>query len=207
MYNTISLYKKLLTKGYKPEDILVLSSYNKGDYGTVELNLRLQKIANPSCYGDGLKIGDTSYYVNDLVIQTVNNYKAPLYTDGFLDDSEDNETFVPNGEIGRIVRINKTNMIIDFDDKQIIYDKYMAAQLKLAYSISTHKSQGGQAKVVILLTPKAHTFMLNSNLIYVGQTRAKEKCYHIGSINTVNRAIKLKANFNRDTFLNELLKI
>ena len=39
-----------------------------------------------------------------------------------------------------------------------------------AYAISTHKSQGGQFKVVVLITPKAHTFMLNSNLLYVGES-------------------------------------
>jgi exodeoxyribonuclease V alpha subunit len=203
--NTISLYRKLLAKNYNPEDILVLSSYNKGDYGTIEINLKLQKIANPNCNTDGFKIGETTYYLNDLVIQTVNNYKASLYLDCFS-KCEGGDVFVPNGEIGKIVEINKRGLVIDFDGKQIIYDKSMALQLKLAYSISTHKSQGGQAKVVILLTPKAHTYMLNSNLIYVGQTRAKEKCYHLGDVSTVNRAIKEKANFNRNTFLNILLK-
>jgi len=43
--NCITLYKKLLSK-YKPEDIMVLSSFNKGDYGTRLLNQYLQKIAN-----------------------------------------------------------------------------------------------------------------------------------------------------------------
>jgi len=76
---------------------------------------------------------------------------------------------------------------------------------RLSYSISTFKAQGGQAKIVILITPKAHTFMLNSNLIYVGQTRSKLKVFHFGEIETVNRAIKKKADFNRKTYLKELV--
>jgi len=201
--SVMSLYKKLLTKNYKPEDILVLSSYNVGDYGTVAINLKLQDIANPNVgSNDNLKIGETTYYINDLVIQNVNNYKAPLYGNEF---AFDDTTFVPNGEIGKILEINKNNAIIDFDGKQINYDKSMMLQVKLAYSISTHKSQGGQAKVVVLITPKAHTYMLNSNLMYVGQTRAKEKCYQLGDVYTINRAIKQKANFERHTFLNNLL--
>jgi exodeoxyribonuclease V alpha subunit len=77
----------------------------------------------------------------------------------------------------------------------------------LGYSISIHKSQGGSIKVVILLTPQAHTFMLNSNIIYVGLTRMKERCFHLGNAHTVNQAIKKKANLIRDTFMQDLLKL
>lgn len=59
---------------------------------------------------------------------------------------------------------------------------------------------------VILLTPQAHTYMLNSNIIYVGLTRMKQKCFHLGNINTVNIAVKKKANLNRNTVMQQLLK-
>jgi len=49
--------------------------------------------------------------------------------------------------------------------------------------------------------------MLNSNLIYVGLTRMKEKCFHLGNPNTVNIAIKKKENFDRNTFLGDILKM
>ena len=78
--------------------------------------------------------------------------------------------------------------------------------LKLAYSISVHKSQGGCAKIVILITPRCHTFMLNSNLLYVGITRATEKVYHLGEAQTVNRAIHKKVDFKRETYLLNMLK-
>ncbi len=202
--NLIHLYKKVLDKGYLPQDILILSSYNIGEYGTIEINNRIQKIANKN-YGDKvtLKVGETQYYKDDLVIQIVNNYKAEIYDEGFTSDAI---TFVPNGEIGRVVEIKNDFIVIQFDNHTIKYLRSELNQIKLAYAISTHKSQGGQAKVVILLTPKAHTFMLNSNLIYVGQTRAKEVCYHMGDPITINRAIKKKENFNRQTFLKDLLK-
>ena len=76
----------------------------------------------------------------------------------------------------------------------------------LGYCITIHKSQGSTIKVVILLTPQSHTFMLNSNLIYVGLTRMKEKCFHIGNVDTVNLAVKKKANFARNTFMQGLIK-
>ena len=109
-----------------------------------------------------------------------------------------------NGEVGKIVKIEYGKAIIMFDEL-VVYTKNDLLNVKLAYSISIMKSQGGQAKIVIMITPKAHTFMLNSNLLYVSQTRARQKVFHFSEIETVNRAIKKKADFDRKTHLKELL--
>jgi exodeoxyribonuclease V alpha subunit len=206
--NVVALYKKLLSSGYSKEDILILSAYNKGEYGTINLNKKLQPIANPNVELDGkfMDLGETKFYEDDLVIQTVNNYKATSYNENYTWDDEGRQVFIPNGEIGKIVEIKFNNVIDKFSTDTVIYSRDDMQNVKLAYSISIHKSQGGQAKIVILLTPKAHTFMLNSNLIYVGQTRAKEKVFHFGDIDTINRSIKKKADFNRETYLKDLLK-
>ena len=47
--------------------------------------------------------------------------------------------------------------------------------------------------------------MLNSNLLYVAITRAKERCYLLSDLNTFGRAIKKKENFTRQTWLYNLL--
>ena len=52
-----------------------------------------------------------------------------------------------------------------------------------------------------MLTSSVHTYMLNSNIIYVGLSRTKEKCFQVGDVVTVNRAIHIKENYNRDTNL------
>jgi exodeoxyribonuclease V alpha subunit len=207
--NVVALYQKLLSQGYKVEDIQVLTAYNKGEYGSIALNNNLQKIANNNYGTVGLKCGEVTYYEGDLIIQTVNNYKAQIYVDDewcFGIEDKD-ETFIANGEIGRILKIGMHDMIIDFDGTKIKYTRDDLQGIKLGYSISIHKSQGGSARIVILLTPQAHTFMLNSNIIYVGLTRMKEKCFHLGNVDTVNAAIKKKENFNRMTFMKELLRI
>lgn len=202
--NVVALYQKLLSTDQR-EDIMILSSYNVGDYGTVNINKHLQPISNPNVAlkGVNIQIGDIKYYENDLIIQTMNNYKAVRFNDSWID--EDDKTFIANGEIGKIIKIEYGKAIIQFDEL-VIYTKNDLLNVKLSYSISTMKSQGGQAKIVIMITPKAHTFMLNSNLIYVAQTRSKLKVFHFGEIETVNRAIKKKADFNRKTYLKNLLK-
>lgn len=213
--NVVELYKKLLDNGNSIEDIQVLTAKNVGDCGTVVLNSMIQKIANPN-YGSevNMKIGNTTYYKGDLVLQCKNNYEALLdvkYLDEeeyVLDKYSDEEptAFVANGETGIIKEIYDSYIVIDFDGVYVKYARNDMNDVKLGYAISIHKSQGGGFKTVILCTPQSHIFMLNSNLLYVGLTRMKEKLYHLGSLSSVNQAIKKKANLTRMTFMQELLK-
>lgn len=195
---TVKLYKTLLSKGYSVEDIAVLSCYNVGDYGVIELNKRLQEAVNPNPDAK-IVFGDSEFRLNDIVMNYANDYKAVLYNEEFLDDK--NTTFIANGESGMVDKIEHNSMVSNYDGTLIYYDKGKLKNIRLAYAITTHKSQGGQFKVVILITPRSHTFMLNSNLLYVGISRAKEKCYHLGEIKTVNNALKKKENFDRKTLL------
>ena len=208
-----TLYKQLLDKGYAKEDILILSAYNKGDYGTVKINNLLQPIANKNydsdeCFEFSSKNNkdddQIKFYVNDIVIETKNNYKAKLCNENYeiKYDIHCNPklTFIPNGEIGTIKKIEGKRVYIQFD-KLVCYEYDNMKSVKLAYSISVHKSQGGSAKVIILLTPKAHQYMLNSNLLYVGVTRASERVVHFGEPKTINLSIKKKADTNRSTNL------
>ena len=200
---TVKLYKTLLTKGYKVEDIAVLSCYNVGDYGVTELNKRLQNAVNPNPDAK-IMFGDSEFRLNDIVMNYANDYKAVLYNEEYLDDK--NTTFIANGESGMVDKILHNSMVSNYDGTLIYYDKGKLKNIRLAYAITTHKSQGGQFKVVILVTPRSHTFMLNSNLLYVGISRAKEKCYHLGEIKTVNNALKKKENFDRKTLLGSFLQ-
>lgn len=205
--NAVALYSKLLSQGYKIEDIQVLTSYKKGDVGTGIINNAIQKVANPN-YGSSecMKIGDTVYFKGDLVIQNVNNYHAQLFVDDEWFDDDMSETFIANGETGVVKEVFQNYLLIDFDGVIVKYYKADMQMVGLGYCITIHKSQGSSIKVVILLTPQSHTYMLNSNLVYVGLTRMKEKCFHLGNVDTVNMAVKKKANFTRNTFMQNLLK-
>lgn len=209
--NAVALYKKLLDNGSSIEDIQVLTAKNVGECGSVELNNMIQRVANPN-YGSevNMKIGDTTYYEGDLILQCVNNYKAELDIRHLSDNErfmdEEPTAFVANGETGIIKEIYNTYIIADFNGVYVKYYRNDMNMVKLGYAISIHKSQGGGFKTVILCTPQSHIFMLDSNLLYVGLTRMKEKLYHLGSLQSVNQAVKKKANLTRHTFMQNLLK-
>lgn len=202
------LYGELLKQGVSPTDIMVLSAQNKGDYGTVSINNMLQKIANDNCKNNSktfMQIGDIKFYEGDTVLQTMNNYHASVCNNDFFGDAN-SETMIANGETMTIKEINQFDVVLEIDGVEVEYTKADMQKVNLAYSISTHKSQGGSAKIVILLVPTSHTFMLSSNLLYVGFTRTKARCFTIGDLSTVNKAIKKKEENNRNTFLLDMLK-
>lgn len=206
--DVVLIYKKLLEAGNSIEDIRVLSAYNKGAQGTIVINNELQKIANPN-YGDKLKMlkfGDTVYYIGDIILQTKNNYEAIKYTKDKENSDEVEKVFICNGDSGVVIGIEDDCLIIKFKHDTVKYDYTNMKNITLGYAISCHKSQGSQYKFVILITPSSHTYMLNSNLIYVGMTRTQKRCYHIGDISTVNMSVKKKANLQRKTFLKDMLK-
>lgn len=197
----VASYKSALDKGYKVDEVQVITPKNVGSYGTEKLNPLLQKIANPNCgNGFNFKIGDKTYYIGDLVIECVNNYDAPMaYEEGVT-------AFVANGETGTIRDISMDGVVIDFDGIVVRYTREMMNMVKLGYAITCHKSQGSSINYVILLTPQSDIYTLNSNLLYVGCTRARNRCVHVGSVDTVNKVIKKKANFARHTFMQQMLK-
>ena len=208
--NVVALYKKLLDNGNSIEDIQVLTAKNVGECGSIELNNMIQRVANPNFGSEiNMKVGDTTYYEGDLILQTVNNYNAELVVDkndlNFMLDEEPETAFVANGETAIIKEIYNTYIIADFNGVRVKYYRNDMNMVKLGYAISIHKSQGGGFKTVILCTPQSHIFMLNSNLLYVGLTRMKEKLYHLGSLQSVNQAVKKKANLSRHTFMKNLL--
>lgn len=213
--NVVALYKKLLSMGNSIENIQVLTAKNVGDCGTVVLNNLIQQVANPNYGSDTfMKSGDTIYYEGDLIIQKVNNYKAEIELSSlttweqemYKETDEKPTAFIANGETGIIKEIYNSYMTIDFDGVIVKYYRNDLTMIGLGYAITIHKSQGSSIDNVILCTPQTHIFMLNSNLLYVGLTRMRKKCFHLGTLASVNQAVHKKANLIRHTFMQDLLQ-
>ena len=118
-------------------------------------------------------------------------------------------TLFMNGDMGYIRYIKETDtgivMAVEFDTGMArIYGPYMS-NLLLGYAISIHKSQGSEAKAVIVITSPMHKCMLSSNLLYVADSRAKEQLIEIGDVKTIKEGLKRHEQKERDTWLKELL--
>lgn len=192
---------RFLDLGYLIDDILVLSPVHKGTVGVAILNEELREILNPHKQNKKeIKIGNRIFREGDKVLQTVNDPKKEVF----------------NGEMGIIRSItkeyNKNDQYVDvviceFDDKLIKYYRNDMLELELGYAITVHKSQGSEAKVVIMPVVNEHSKMLTRNLCYTGITRAREKVVLIGTIEAMNKAIQnnrvIQRNSTLDMRINE----
>lgn len=207
-------YKKMLQK-YKQSDIIILSPFNIGDFGTYAINNKIQDTYNP-LIGDAeiVKSVQTShgstkvhYRKGDRVINTKNIYHAVTPSEFYEGGLKEGETTVVNGDIGIVKKVDLENkcLIIDFSENTVVFTFHDLAHLLLGYAISTHKSQGLEFPVVINIVHPQHSKMLTKNLLYVANTRAKELLIEIGDVATINKAIQIEATEDRETFLYELL--
>ena len=183
-------------KGLNEEDIQILAPMYKGENGIDNLNIILQELFNPKQKEKAeIKYGDIIYREQDKVLQLQNN--------------PDNNVF--NGDIGYIRKIipktNKTKdlIIIDFEGIKVEYTKEELNQIKHAYAITIHKSQGSEFPHVILPISQSYYKMLYNKLIYTGVSRAKKSLVIIGEEKAFMMAVNNDYSSKRKTMLKEKL--
>jgi len=177
--------------GFHPVDeIQVLAPMHRGVVGATNLNVVLQKSLNSST--DELIRGGKVLKTGDKVMQIRNNY--------------DKEVF--NGDIGRIVSINREDqeVTVDYDGRPVTYDFTELDEIVLAYVISVHKSQGSEYPAVVMPLLTQHYMMLQRNLLYTAVTRGKKLVVIIGTRKALAIAIKNNRPLMRYTRLKERLK-
>lgn len=184
---------------YGLENSVILTAYRKeGVISSEKLNLKIQGILNPTSNGkpflktrvlrDDERWVPITFKEGDPVIQLVNNDK------------------VANGDVGKIISVQKGKVTVKFSDCTISYYGAKLNELELAYALSVHKSQGSEYACVVLPLLKQNC-NLDRNLIYTGISRAKKYCVIIGEDEVVQNACKIQSSWNRITFLCEEFEI
>jgi exodeoxyribonuclease V alpha subunit len=215
----INQYRKCIKDGYKKDDIIVLSGYNVLDCGTYVLNDKIQAEFNPPLKDEKIferKIsghGKITFRIGDLVINKKNNYSALPYaswlqieeSNGVLSADEVETTVVFNGQKGIVVDINDKVMVIKFDEELIVFDKLQVYNLLLGRVQTLHSVQGQEGKVVICAITESQSRLLNKNLLYVANSRAKVKHINIGQVKAYKDALKIDGVSRRNTWLLDLL--
>lgn len=177
------------------KDIQVLIPMYRGELGIDNVNNFLQDCFNPLKDGeDELITAKQRFRLNDKVIQLINR----------------NEDQIMNGDIGYVssfVYINGqiTGMTVQFETNRVEYIKEEYDQLKLAYAISIHKSQGSEFKTVIIPFTNKYYSMLKRKLYYTAITRAKSFLIMIGNLESLKIASQ-SIGIRRKTKLTEIIK-
>ena len=212
-------YKRFLDRGIKPIDIAVITCWNITDFGTINLNNEIQKIVNPDIQEGKfvkktVKKKEVLLKVNDIILNCHNTYEIltlsgynEIKNSGNMLTSDDVETTsVMNGEIGRILDIDDGNIIAQFDEDIIVFDKKLQDDLLLAYSLTSYKLQGSECPYVITLVTPHFKKSLNKNVIYTDMSRTRKEVVEIIDPTTLANTITIDSIQERLTNLERLLR-
>jgi len=173
----------LRVRGYEPDQVQVLTPGHRGPCGDDALNRALQDALNPPGppevkVGGGKKADKGEAFrvirLGDRVIQTRNNYDLEVF----------------NGEIGRVVEVREGVAVVDYGDRRLTYQGEDLWDLRLAYALTVHKSQGSEFPCVVLACHTTHAILLKRQLLYTALTRARSLCVVVGTWRALGIAVK-----------------
>ena len=213
----VNEYKKLLQKGIKKENIMVLSPFNVGLFGTYAINNEIQQMINPILPNDKTQsrtVNKTKivFKEGDLVINTKNDYEA-VKADSYyankdvegISESDYETTAIVNGQMGIIREVVDKGLIIQFDEEMVYMNRNKLNHLLLGYAISCHKSQGSTIDYSINIVTNVHKNMLSRGLLYVATTRCRKSHIDIGDESAFQYALSVCDNDLRKTWLLDLM--
>ncbi|WP_019377851.1 ATP-dependent RecD-like DNA helicase [Virgibacillus halodenitrificans] len=192
------IISKAVSKGIDVKDIQVLAPMYRSLAGITTINRELQQLINPRDKRKReVKIADTIFRKGDKVIQLVNQ-------------PEDN---VFNGDIGEVVAIfredentdNVEQLVVLFDEKEVVYERKDYVNIMHAYCISIHKSQGSEFPIVVMPVVSAYRRMLRKNLLYTAITRSKQSLIICGEQDAFLKGVQTMDTNKRYTTLKEQL--
>ena len=90
-----------------------------------------------------------------------------------VENDYDKEVY--NGDLGVVRSIDPeaSEMVINFDGREVTFGFGELDELVLAYATTIHKSQGSEYPAVVIPLTTQHYPMLQRNLLYTAVTRAK----------------------------------
>lgn len=183
-----SLVAGFLKKGYKKEDIQVLSPQREGLIGVNGLNDTLRWTLNEKGRPASEQECEEPIVLGDRLLVTKNNYEKEIF----------------NGDMGIVEEIDNEDGSMKLrmeDGRTVELERLDRKYLTLGYAITVHKSQGGERPVVIMPCSPSHTFSMNKNLLYTGITRGRNKVVVVGSAKTLHVALNKEEKMYRLTGL------
>lgn len=211
--NVIEEFKRLYNEKHVPIDDLqiIVPVRIKGVNSCRYFNTEIQSIVNGDkkkksvtiAEKDGIKTFDVTYRVDDRILITKNNYHAKRIDGG--------ETAVFNGNMGRVIDLDKETLLIRMSDgEKIIVPQEDWGDIALSYACTCHRYQGSQAPYVIIALDNSAFPLLTREWLYTALTRARKYCVLVGQPDAINLAtrtsnIKIKQTWLRED-LNRLYK-
>lgn len=156
--------------GCAPSDVQVLAPMYRGPAGVDALNTAIGERVNPA-QGRPAVAG---FREGDRVLQTRN----------------DPERDIANGDIGEVtgVEVAARRLSLAFPTGETTAEGDQLDDLRPAWAMTVHKSQGGEWPVVVVVLDRSMRVMLRRELVYTAVTRARLGLLLVGTPDLVAQA-------------------
>ena len=177
----------------KDSNFQVLAPKYDGIVGVDSLNLALRDVLNPS--GPPEWQGKHQHFrVGDRLMVIKNDYMKGVY----------------NGDVGKLIYTGGGRLVVRIYgvgnalDMEVTFAEAEADKnLRLAYAVTVHKSQGSEFDTIIMPVVNSQGRMLQRNLLYTAVTRAKQRVLLLGTESAIRRSIENNKVVKRNTVLSE----
>ncbi len=170
-------------------DVQVISPMYRGPCGVDALNDDLREAQGVG--GLELTRGARTWREGDRVIHTRNDYEKEVF----------------NGDMGRITSVVPgEGCTVAFPERDVKYTLGELGDLKPAFAITVHRSQGGEFPVVVVPLVTQHYMMLQRNLVYTAFTRARRLVVLVGSMRALQMAVDNDKQNTRTSALAQRLR-
>lgn len=155
-------------------DVQVLAPMYKGASGVDNLNELLA--ATLPQVGPELEARGRTWREGLRVIHTKNDYERDVF----------------NGDMGFVHRIHTdgSGLVVRYPELDLFYSLEQLGELRPAFAITVHRSQGSEYPCVVIPLASRHYMMLQRNLFYTAITRAKQLVVLVGSERAMDMAIE-----------------
>jgi len=177
----------------KDANFQVLSPKYDGVVGVNNLNDLLRERLNPLTSQAEWKKGSLLFREGDRLMVVKNDYELNVY----------------NGDVGKFLRLTPDDTllvriygaegreegVVEFTESDAL------EKLRLAYTVTVHKSQGNEFDTILMPIVKAQGRMLQRNLLYTAVTRARKRVWLVGEESAILTAVKNDKVVTRNTVL------
>ncbi len=168
------------------------------------LNVAMQNLLNPggeTCEGNAYRLGDKAICLrNQWVDHDWTEPKKPKNVQ---------QSYVANGEIGEVVRIDKTFTVVKFDgDRRLRFHKAIWTDIALAYVVTVWKAQGSQWPVIITIAEDSRgaDMICDRAFWYTAVSRGGKISVTLGKRIVIDRQCARAGIYHRKTLLVEKIR-
>ncbi len=178
--------------GIQPQEVQVMTPSRRGPLGTEALNRILQSAFNPRAktLSSEESQSASTLLVGDKVMQLRNDYDRDVF----------------NGDVGFVTHQQGGSFFVNFDGREVQYDRESLMNLTLAYACTVHKMQGSEVSAAVLVLHPSHHVLLSRALLYTAVTRAKELAVVVTEKHALARAQRNDATTRTYSLLCERLQ-